>query len=163
MNKECFGPVMTVLRFETEEELIRGVNSSDFALGASVFTTNYSRADRVARAIGSGMVSINEWGMSALVSSLPFGGKALSGFGRFAGPEGLRDFCHVQAIVTDRLPLRTPQPSFLSYPLPSYAPEIMATAIGIIYSHGARAKLVHIWEMLRIARDIMFGGKVKRE
>ncbi len=79
VKKECFGPVMTVLRFESTEELLKGVNSSDFALGASVFTTDYSKADRVSRAIGSGMVSINEWGMSALVSSLPFGGKALSG------------------------------------------------------------------------------------
>ncbi len=130
----------------------QGVNASDFALGASVFTTDYAKADRIARGISSGMVAINEWGISALVSSLPFGGSKLrygffffstirflqtpidikmalssvcSGFGRFAGPEGLRDFCHQQAIVTDRLPLRTPQPTWLSYPLPVYAPDVM--------------------------------------
>jgi acyl-CoA reductase-like NAD-dependent aldehyde dehydrogenase len=164
VKKECFGPVMLVLKFETEQELIRGINSSDFALGASVFTTDYAKADRVARSIHSGMVSINEWGMSALVTSLPFGGSKLSGFGRFAGPEGLRDFCHVQAVVTDRLPIRTPQPTWLSYPLPAYAPDIMKRAIGILYAHGLRAKLEHVGKMLGIVKDIYLnGGKVKRE
>ncbi len=56
VKEECFGPVMLVLRFKDEQELLRGVNSSDFALGASVFTTDYAKADRVARAISSGMV-----------------------------------------------------------------------------------------------------------
>jgi acyl-CoA reductase-like NAD-dependent aldehyde dehydrogenase len=103
VKKECFGPVMTVLRFETTEELLQGVNSSDFALGASVFTTDYAKADRVSRAIGSGMVSINEWGMSALVSSLPFGGKGLSGFGRFAGEEGSEKlFCFVLSCLKEK-------------------------------------------------------------
>lgn len=128
-------------------------------MGASLFTTDYRKADRVSRAIGSGMVSVNEWGMSALVASLPFGGKALSGFGRFAGPEGLRDFCHVQAVVTDRLPLRTPQPGFLSYPLPSYAPDIMGGAIGLIYAHGLKAKLLYLGQLLQLAKQIVFGGK----
>ncbi len=109
-------------------------------------------------------VSINEWGMSALVTSLPFGGAKLSGFGRFAGPEGLRDFCHQQAIVTDRFPIRTPQPTWLSYPLPAYAPDIMKGALGILYAHGARAKLAFVGSMLSLLKAIVFdGGKTKKE
>lgn len=96
--------------------------------------------------------------MSALVTSLPFGGAKLSGFGRFAGPEGLRDFCHQQAIVTDRFPLRTPQPTWLSYPLPVYAPDIMKGALGILYAHGARAKLAFMGKMLALLKGIAFGG-----
>lgn len=115
VKKECFGPVMLVLKFDDEKDLIEGVNSSDFALGASVFTVDYAKAERIANSIESGMISVNEWGMSALVTSLPFGGAKVSGFGRFAGVEGLRDFCHVQSVVTDRLPIRTPQPTWLGF------------------------------------------------
>jgi acyl-CoA reductase-like NAD-dependent aldehyde dehydrogenase len=88
IKKECFGPVMSVLRFKTEEELIRCINSSEFALGASVFTTDYAKADRITRAIHSGMVSVNEWGIGALVTSLPFGGSKVRVYRiRFYSPE----------------------------------------------------------------------------
>jgi hypothetical protein len=161
VKEECFGPVMLLIKFEDEKDLLDGVNSSDFALGASVFTTDYKKADRIARSISSGMISINEWGMSALITSLPFGGAKLSGFGRFAGPEGLRDFCHVQSIATDRWPLRTPQPTWLSYPLPSYSPDIMKNAIGILYSHGFSNKMKYIGSVLNLVKDIVLGKKKK--
>jgi acyl-CoA reductase-like NAD-dependent aldehyde dehydrogenase len=161
VKEECFGPVMLLIKFEDEKDLLEGVNSSEFALGASVFTTDYKKADRIARSIHSGMISVNEWGMSALITSLPFGGKKVSGFGRFAGPEGLRDFCHVQSIATDRWPLRTPQPTWLSYPLPSYSPDIMKNAIGILYSHGFSNKMKYIGSVLSLVKDIVLGKKKK--
>lgn len=164
VKKECFGPVMLVIRFKNEEDLIRGVNSSDFALGASVFTKDYAKADRIGRSIASGMVAVNEWGLSALVSSLPFGGQKLSGFGRFAGVEGLRDFCHQQALITDRFGIRAPQPTWLSYPLPDYAPDIMKRAIGILYGHGFWEKVKQVRAILAVVKGIYFdGGKVKRQ
>ena len=158
VKKECFGPVMTVIKFDTEEELIAGINSSEFALGASIFTTDYAKGDRVGRSIHSGMISINDWAMVPLVASLPFGGSKLSGFGRFAGPEGLRDFCNIQSVLTDRFPIRTPQPSWLGFPMPDFAPDVMRRAIGIIYAHGARAKIAQIAEMAGVLKGIFFGA-----
>lgn len=61
--------------------------------------------------------------------------------------------------MTDRFPIRTPQPSFLSYPLPSYAPDIMRTAIAVIYAHGASEKLKHLSSALTLAKDILFGKR----
>lgn len=61
IQEECFGPVMTVIRFQTEVDLIKSINASKFALGASIFTTDYAKADRIARSIHSGMCSVNEW------------------------------------------------------------------------------------------------------
>lgn len=161
VREECFGPVMSVVKFTTEEEVLEHVNSSDFALGASVFTTDYKRADRMVKQISSGMVSVSDWGLSAMVTSLPFGGQKLSGFGRFAGPEGLRDFMHQQSVVTDRFPIRTPQPSWLSFPLPWYAPDIMKNALGLIYGHGAVSKLRWLVSMLALQKQIWFGGSKK--
>ena len=158
VKEECFGPIMSVIKFTTEAELLAGVNGSKFALGASIFTRDYKRADRLSKEISSGMVAINDWGLSAMVTSLPFGGQKVSGFGRFAGPEGLRDFCHLQSVVTDRLPIRTPQPPWLAFPLPDYAPDIMKNALGIIYAHGARAKLQWLLSMLSLQKLIWFGG-----
>jgi acyl-CoA reductase-like NAD-dependent aldehyde dehydrogenase len=92
-KEEVFGPVMSVVRFSTDDEAVELVNDSDFGLGSSVFSRSARRARRIAVRIDAGMASINDFASTYMCQSLPFGGVKHSGFDRFAGIEGLRGLC----------------------------------------------------------------------
>ena len=79
-REEIFGPVMSVLIFDDEQDAIERANSAEFGLGAGVMTTDLSRAHRVADALISGNVWVNSFNI--LPPGLPFGGAKHSGFGR---------------------------------------------------------------------------------
>ncbi|KAK1139142.1 hypothetical protein N8T08_001265 [Aspergillus melleus] len=96
VKEEIFGPVATVHRFSTEDEVIAKANDSEYGLSAAIFTENVHRADRVANALESGQVTVNCWGM--MTPSMPFGGVKQSGFGRDMGEEALEAWLSVKAI-----------------------------------------------------------------
>lgn len=104
VNEEVFGPVMLIIPFSTDEEAITLANSTEYALGSSVFGSDTKRAYSVARRVIAGMATVNDFGVGYLIQSLPFGGSKISGFGRFGGPEGLREFSRQKSVVTDRFP-----------------------------------------------------------
>lgn len=79
-NDEIFGPVLSILPFETEAEAISIANNSIYGLAASVWTSNLGRAHRVSDALHAGTVSVNT--VDALGMNIPFGGFKQSGFGR---------------------------------------------------------------------------------
>ena len=89
-REEIFGPVVSVLRFENEEEAIKIANDSPFGLSGSIWTRNAGRALRVARGVETGALSVNS--NSSVRYSTPFGGYKLSGIGRELGPDALRSF-----------------------------------------------------------------------
>lgn len=99
---ETFGPVITITRFKTDEEAIRLGNDSPFGLSASVWSADLDRADRVARALETGNVSINNVLATQGNSGLPFGGVKDSGFGRYKGAFGLHSFCNIKSILIDK-------------------------------------------------------------
>lgn len=105
---ELFGPVMSVLRFETEEEGIDMANDTRFGLGAGVFTENLARAHRVSAAIRSGIVWVNTYRAISPVS--PFGGFGQSGYGREAGIDAINDYTRTKAtwINTSSEPMANP-------------------------------------------------------
>jgi len=89
-NEEIFGPVASIIRFETEADAIRIANNTPFGLAAYLFSQDIARAWRVAEALESGMVGVNEGLFSNEVA--PFGGVKQSGLGREGAQEGLDEY-----------------------------------------------------------------------
>ena len=89
-QEEIFGPVLTLIPFDNEDEVIMMANSTDYGLSASIFTENISKGHRVAAKIKSGVVWINTWLLRDL--RIPFGGMKQSGGGREGGFKSLQFF-----------------------------------------------------------------------
>jgi len=89
-REEIFGPVQTVMPFDTEEEAMALANDTPYGLAAYVHTENLRRAHRVSAALESGMVWVN--GGFGIPSSVPFGGVKQSGYGRIGGRRGIEEF-----------------------------------------------------------------------
>ena len=89
-KEEIFGPVVSVVRFNSEEEAVKIANDSPFGLSGSIWTGNVGRALRVARGVETGALSVNS--NSSVRYSTPFGGYKQSGLGRELGPDALRSF-----------------------------------------------------------------------
>lgn len=104
MREETFGPVLPIMAFDTEDEAIRLANDSEFGLGASIFTRDRARGERLARRIATGTVLINDAVSSFGISEAPHGGVKLSGIGRTHGSFGLEEMVNIKYIASDRLP-----------------------------------------------------------
>jgi acyl-CoA reductase-like NAD-dependent aldehyde dehydrogenase len=105
---EMFGPVMSLLPFDTEEEAIALANDTEFGLGSGVFTQNVARAHRVSRRIRSGITWVNTY--RAISPIAPFGGFNQSGYGREAGAEAILDYTRTKTtwINTSDKPMANP-------------------------------------------------------
>jgi aldehyde dehydrogenase (NAD+) len=89
-QQEIFGPVLSVMRFETEEEAVRLANDTAYGLAGYIHTNDLRRAHRVAAGLTAGNIWIN--GYTGIPPGVPFGGTKQSGFGRLGGIEGIREF-----------------------------------------------------------------------
>ena len=79
-REEIFGPVLSVIRFKTEDEALASANATSYGLQAAVWTSNLSRAHRVARGLRAGTVHVNQYDEDDI--TVPFGGYKQSGNGR---------------------------------------------------------------------------------
>ena len=95
MREEIFGPVLSMMAFDTEEEAIAIANDTEYGLTNYVQTSDGEKANRVARRLRSGMVDMNGQARS---SGSPFGGYKRSGNGREGGAWGLEEFLEVKAV-----------------------------------------------------------------
>jgi aminomuconate-semialdehyde/2-hydroxymuconate-6-semialdehyde dehydrogenase len=95
-QEEIFGPVTSIMPFETEEEVIRFSNGTPYGLSATVWTENLKRAHRVSAALKSGIIWVNCWLFRDLRT--PFGGMKQSGVGREGGWEALNFFTDVKNV-----------------------------------------------------------------
>lgn len=101
---ETFGPVVSLYRFDGEDEAVALANEGDRGLNASIWTTDHARGRRLARRLRAGTVNINEGYAAALASiDAPMGGMGASGLGRRQGAEGLLRFTEAQTVATQRL------------------------------------------------------------
>lgn len=95
-REEIFGPVLAVLRFTDEEDLLRQANDSDFGLAAGIWTNDIRRAHRVAHRLHTGTVWINSY--RAVSYAAPFGGVKQSGIGRENGADAIDEYLETKTI-----------------------------------------------------------------
>lgn len=95
-QEEIFGPVVTLIPFDTEEDAIEMANSTPYGLACTIWTENVKKAHRVAQSIDSGIVWVNTWMVRDLRT--PFGGMKESGIGREGGFEAMRFFTETKNV-----------------------------------------------------------------
>ncbi|HWW99327.1 betaine-aldehyde dehydrogenase [Collimonas sp.] len=99
VREEIFGPVMCILGFEEEDEVIRRANDTEYGLAAGLMTENLSRAHRVIHQLEAGICWINTWGESA--AEMPVGGYKQSGVGRENGLTTLEHYTRIKSIQVE--------------------------------------------------------------
>lgn len=146
-QNECFGPVLTVLKAKSSspEDILALANAPDFGLGASVHASERDPSlQPIVRGLKAGMVAVNDFAAYYAVQ-LPFGGVAGSGYGRFAGEEGLRGLCNIKAICEDRfgwLGVHTGIPPPVQYPVASQDKSWKFTQGVVELGYGGTGKKV---------------------
>jgi acyl-CoA reductase-like NAD-dependent aldehyde dehydrogenase len=95
-ENELFGPILSVMKFADEDEVINKMNDNKYGLSSGVYTSNFARGHRMSRAIRAGIVFINTY---RLISPMaPFGGIKDSGYGKEAGIESIKDYTRIKTI-----------------------------------------------------------------
>ena len=93
-ENELFGPVLSVMKFDTEEEAIKQMNDNKYGLSSGVYTANLGRGMRVSKAVRAGIVFVNTY---RLISPMaPFGGIKDSGYGKEAGIESIKEYTRIK-------------------------------------------------------------------
>ncbi|XVE82262.1 hypothetical protein DITRI_Ditri15bG0134200 [Diplodiscus trichospermus] len=150
MQEETFGPIMPIMKFSTDEEVVKLANDSRYGLGCAVFSGNQRRAKEIASQIHCGVAAINDFASTYMCQSLPFGGVKDSGFGRFAGVEGLRACCLVKSVVEDRWwpYIKTKIPKPIQYPVAENGFEFQESLVEALYG-------LNIWDRLRALVNVL--------
>ena len=93
-ENELFGPVLSVMKFESEEEAVHQMNDNQYGLSSGIYTTNLGRAMRVSKAVRAGIVFVNTYRL--ISPSAPFGGIKDSGYGKEAGIESIKEYTRIK-------------------------------------------------------------------
>jgi succinate-semialdehyde dehydrogenase/glutarate-semialdehyde dehydrogenase len=104
MREETFGPVLPIMKFDSEAEAIELANDSEYGLAASVWTRNRARGETVARRIQAGTVMVNDAISCFGISEAPHGGVKSSGIGRTHGRFGLEEMVRTKYVASDLVP-----------------------------------------------------------
>jgi len=106
VRQEIFGPVMSVLEFESEAEVLDRANATEFGLAAGVFTNDLTRAHRVIAQLEAGTCWINHYNVTPI--ELPFGGVKLSGLGRENGRAALEHYTQLKSVYVAMADVEAP-------------------------------------------------------
>ena len=99
MKDETFGPIISIMKVQSEEEALMLANQSHYGLNGNVWTKDLKKGQRLAKSIETGACSINDMAMSYGVNEVPFGGVKESGLGVVNGKEGLLAYAHPMPII----------------------------------------------------------------
>ena len=151
-QEELFAPICVLMRALSVQDAITIANSTPYALGANVFGTSKRHLDAVVHGVRAGVVSVNDFGVTYAVQ-LPFGGVKGSGYGRFAGEEGLRGICNVKSVTRDRFPglVSTSIPKALDYPIRNgmKAWEMCKGVVELGYGEKVSERAKGLWKIMK--------------
>lgn len=153
-QQEVFAPICLLMRTSSVRESIETANATPYGLGASVFgpvipASAARDLETVASELKTGMVSVNDFA-AYYTAQLPFGGVGASGYGRFAGMEGLRGLCNAKSVSRDRWPrlISTAIPAGMDYPMTESAWGMGTGVVEFAYGLGLWAKLRGVIKMV---------------
>jgi acyl-CoA reductase-like NAD-dependent aldehyde dehydrogenase len=150
-DEELFAPVVAIEAFDGEDDAVRRANDTSFGLGASVWTRDPARADRVARRLDAGMVWVNDFGYSFGTGQAPWGGTKASGFGRTNGKHGLYECVQIKYMDADRG--RT-KPGWW-FPYDDRTAAALRNSLDVLYGEGferLRAAWRHRRDLVHLAK-----------
>ena len=100
-QEEVFGPVASIMTFQTEEEVVERANNTTYGLASYLYTRDLGRVVRVSEALEYGLIGVND--AAGYTHEIPFGGFKESGLGREGGHKGLEDYLEVKSVVVNLL------------------------------------------------------------
>ncbi len=151
MQAETFGPLLPVMPFTKEEEAVQLANSGEFGLNASIWSKDIVKAERIAKQLQVGNWAINDVLKNVGHPGLPFGGVKKSGFGRYRGAEGLRNFTYAVSGLTSRSHLLK-EPNWFPYSEARY--QEFKGYIDFVYGTGALYhRIKRNWQALQAFRE----------
>ncbi len=99
-KEEVFGPVVCIMKFKNQDEVIKLANNSDFGLASCVWSQDEAKAQSTAQSLNAGTVWVNTYGM--FYNELPYGGFKQSGFGKDLGKQGFLEYTRLKNIIIDQ-------------------------------------------------------------
>jgi aldehyde dehydrogenase (NAD+) len=148
MRADHFGPAAAIVAVTSEEEALQLNAKCPYALGASVFSGNESRAQDLAGRISAGSVVINDVIVPTADPRLPFGGRGESGYGVMRGAEGLLELTVPKVVVTHQGSLRR----HLEPPSARQA-EVLTQFLKLTHAPSWRRRLNAAWRLIRAERN----------
>jgi succinate-semialdehyde dehydrogenase/glutarate-semialdehyde dehydrogenase len=97
LSEEVFGPIATIIVVKDDDEAVAVANDTEFGLGASIWSRDHDRAQKLAARLEAGTIAIND--MVKSDPRLPFGGVKKSGIGRELSHYGLKEFVNIKSVV----------------------------------------------------------------
>jgi acyl-CoA reductase-like NAD-dependent aldehyde dehydrogenase len=144
-HEETFGPVVTVARVQGDDDAVSAANGGAYGLGASVWTRDADRAQRIARRLRAGSVWHNDHAYSYASSQASWGGRGDSGFGRTHSKHGLYELTAVK--FSDRDAGRVPVPWW--FPYDERTTDAFRGVLGALYADGLPARARAAWRERR--------------
>ena len=137
MREETFGPTLPVMKVADADEALRLVNDSTYGLQASIIGSDTKRARRLAERFEAGCVTINDAQSNYMALGLPMGGWKESGLGVRHGAEGFRKYTRLQAVSTNRFPMRRDM-HMIPYEPSAY--RFILRLVDVMYGAGLRGR-----------------------
>ncbi|MGC9324783.1 MAG: aldehyde dehydrogenase family protein [Desulfomonilia bacterium] len=144
-HQETFGPLKSIIAYDTLDEALRLANSVEYGLSGCVYTTDMTEGRFIAERLKVGSVNINDSLLTYAIPSMPFGGLKKSGLGYYHGEMGLRAFTDVKSITETTMPLKR---ELHWFPMLKDTDKILEAFIKVLYSGNTRRRIVAYLSLL---------------